>query len=241
MPHKPLAILLDIEGTTSSIAFVYDVMFPYAKEHTHSFLATHWSRTDVRAAIELVAKDAADASAKEWLDGYLLKDQIEVASRYLLELMSGDSKATGLKAIQGLVWESGFRSGELRSHLFPDVFPALQKWKQAGIRLGIYSSGSVVAQKLFFGHTEFGDLTPLFDCHYDTTTGGKRESASYTKIAQSWNMPPASIFFLTDVFQEWSAAREAGLQCTLVRRPGNAELPSDYSGDTIATFEELPF
>jgi len=153
--------------------------------------------------------------------------------------MDGDVKATGLKQLQGLIWRSGFESGELRAHVYDDVPPALEAWRGAGIDVRIYSSGSVAAQVLFFGHTVAGDLRPLLNGHYDTTTGSKQEPASYLQIADAFGLPPAEILFLSDVTAELAAARQAGLQTALCLRPGNAEPPADHGFATLRDFGEI--
>jgi enolase-phosphatase E1 len=140
----------------------------------------------------------------------------------VLRLMDADAKATGLKQLQGLIWKSGFESGELKAHVYEDVPPALESWTAAGKDVRIYSSGSVQAQRLFFGHTIAGDLLPRFRGHYDTTTGPKKEAESYRKIAAAFGLPLTAILFLSDIVTELDAAREAGLATALVVRPGNA-------------------
>jgi len=153
--------------------------------------------------------------------------------------MDGDVKATGLKQLQGLIWEAGFTSGELKAHVYDDVPPALSAWNQAGLDLRVYSSGSVQAQKLFFGHTIAGNLLPLFRGHYDTTTGPKKQSSSYTAIAAAFALPPQEILFLSDVPAELEAAKEAGLQTALVLRPGNAAVKPGHGHQEIGSFAEI--
>lgn len=224
------AVLLDIEGTTSAVAYVYDVMFPFARKALSDYLAEHWDDPALDGVKQQFAKDAG-------VDGY--QDWTELRAE-AVRLMDGDVKATGLKQLQGLIWEDGFRSGELRAHVFDDVPPALAAWRDAGIDLRIYSSGSVHAQKLFFGHSEAGDLLPYFTGHYDTTTGPKREAPSYAAIAEDWSVEPANVLFLSDVTEELNAARAAGLQTALVNRPGNAEpTPADPPHPAIVSFADL--
>ena len=206
-------ILLDIEGTTSSVSFVYDVMFPFVRRELDRCLAAHWGQPPLAAACRQVARDASQDSRGDdrgWVRGEVLR------------LMDGDVKATGLKQLQGLIWEDGFHSGELKAHLYDDVPPALREWHGRGISLRIYSSGSIQAQKLFFGHTIAGNLLPLLSGHYDTTTGPKKEASSYRTIAADFGLAPAEILFLSDVAAELDAARAAGIQTALVRREGNA-------------------
>jgi len=230
-------ILLDIEGTVSPLAFVHEVMFPYARTRLVSHLAAHWNEPAVQAAVEQMASDAGHASFAQWCSAALQPDAF--AADEARKLMDADVKATGLKMLQGLIWEQGFRDGALRSTLFDDVPAALQAWHAAGIDLRIYSSGSVHAQKLFFAHTEAGDLTPLFSGYYDTTIGSKREAASYTTIAADCQTTAESILFISDVVAELDAAHQAGLQTMLAIRPGNV-LPSKHDHRIIRSFRDIP-
>ncbi|MGL5097713.1 MAG: acireductone synthase, partial [Planctomycetia bacterium] len=172
------AILVDVEGTTSSIQFVVDVLFPYARRTAGEYLAARWSDADVQRAVELIARDAGADSLDAWLHGVSPEERSARVEAEVLRLMDGDVKATGLKELQGVLWRAGYENGELKSHVYPDVPPALARWKDAGLEVRIYSSGSVAAQKLFFRYTELGDLLPFFNGHYDTTTGPKREADS---------------------------------------------------------------
>jgi enolase-phosphatase E1 len=188
---KPAAVITDIEGTTSPIAFVHAVLFPYARAHMAAFVATGHA---------------------------LLADVPEPRLETLLGWMDRDEKVTVLKAIQGVLWAEGYRSGALKSEIYDDVPPALRRWARAGLRLFVYSSGSVPAQKLLFGHSAQGDLTPLFQAYFDTTTGPKREVTSYATIARGIGLPGSEILFLSDIEAELDAAQAAGLQtCQLVR------------------------
>jgi enolase-phosphatase E1 len=153
--------------------------------------------------------------------------------------MDRDSKTTGLKALQGVVWESGFRSGALQAEVFADMVDALKRWRQAGVDLRIYSSGSILAQQLFFGHSTEGDLTSLFSKHYDTTSGSKKEAESYLTIAKDIGLPPEQIVFFTDVYAEIQAASQAGMQVVACLRPNNVPLPSDYAGLMIESFDSI--
>ncbi len=235
------AILLDIEGTTSSIRFVYDEMFPFVRRELAGFLYTHWESAAVRAACDVLAMDAGHTSLATWRGDADDTAARQLISREVTRLMDGDIKATGLKQLQGLIWRSGFASGELRAHVYDDVPPALNAWHQAGIDLRIYSSGSIAAQRLFFGHTIVGDLLPLLKGHYDTTTGPKKEPTSYTVIASAFCLEPAEILFLSDVIGETAAARQAGMQTALCLRPGNAEPPSGHDFATLREFGEIRY
>lgn len=202
------AIVTDIEGTTSSIDFVKDVLFPYAREKLPAFVETHADRPEVQHWLHEAAREAGLVSASR-------QEIIDLLIRWIDE----DRKATPLKALQGLIWEDGYASGEFKGHVYPEVAENLQKWKRQGIHLYVYSSGSVAAQKLLFGNSEAGDLTPLFSGYFDTEVGGKREVDSYRRIAESIGIPPGQILFLSDIVQELDAAAAAGLQTTQLVRP----------------------
>jgi enolase-phosphatase E1 len=227
-------VLLDIEGTTSSVAFVFDVMFPFAQRELRRYVAEHWGDSTLRDVCEQFAHDAEAPSFAEWTKGAEPQAALVAEAE---RLMAADVKATGLKQLQGLIWEAGFHRGELTAHVYADVPPALAAWRQAGLDLRIYSSGSVHAQRLFFGHTIAGDLTPYFTGHYDTTTGPKREAASYLRIASDWGLPPHEILFLSDIAAELDAARAASLQTALVVRDSPAH--GDEQHPTLTSFEEL--
>jgi enolase-phosphatase E1 len=239
------AVLLDIEGTTSSIAFVYDVMFPYVRRNIDDFLTRHILRADVMASIHQMAVDAGYPDARLWrLDQMAGSSQVdrpphEFVGEQVKALMDRDSKSTGLKSLQGLIWQAGFESGELQSHLFSDVVPALEDWHRRGIAIGIYSSGSIVAQKLFFGHTPHGDLNRYFIRNYDTTIGPKRVMESYQRIAADFGFAPNDILFLSDIAAELDAATNASFQTLVVVRPGNAALPESDARARIESFEQL--
>jgi len=239
-------ILLDIEGTTSSVSFVYDVMFPYVRKHLTFEVFANWLEPEYIEAFDAIAKDAGHASLDAWLKTQsLTRDKplraAEVVCQEVTRLMDADVKATGLKQLQGLIWKNGFESGELQAHVYDDVPPALETWNAADKDVRIYSSGSVQAQHLFFGHTIAGNLLSKFRGHYDTTIGGKKESASYQKIAAEYRLPANDILFLSDIVAELDAARSAGLQTALVVRPGNA--PNQQSTgaphSTLENFAQL--
>ena len=230
------SILLDVEGTTSSISFVYDVMFPYVREHLQEYLDNHWTDDAVQNCVVLLRTDIEAGS--DWPagdDG----QQREAVAAAVIDLMDRDIKATGLKQIQGLIWKNGFESGAMVAHLFDDVAQAMRDWESAGLDLRIYSSGSIAAQKLFFGHSVAGNLLPLISGHYDTTTGGKKEKSSYEIIAGEIGMAAVEVLFISDVAEELIAAEQAGMQTLLSVRPGNK--PVDNKGDftSIASFAEV--
>ncbi len=217
------AILTDIEGTTSSIAFVKDVLFPYAARHLSEFVRSHAGEPEVRAQLAAVGE----------ICGETLEDAQVV--EVLLQWIKDDRKLTPLKALQGMIWEAGYRNGDLYGHVYADAERKLREWRGLGISLYVYSSGSVHAQKLLFGHTEFGDLTPLFSGYFDTHVGAKQEPESYRKIAGQIGLPPESILFLSDMAGELDAAAAAGMKtCQLLReglepKPGHASA-GDFDG-----------
>jgi enolase-phosphatase E1 len=232
-------ILLDIEGTTSSISFVHDQMFPFARRELDEYLSAHWEDVELRETCRVIAADAGFGDFDRWcgeLDATAAREKVR---REVLRLMDGDVKATGLKRLQGLIWRAGFESGELRAHVYPDVPDALRSWRQAERDVRIYSSGSVQAQKLFFGHTEAGDLTSLFRGHYDTTIGGKKESASYRAIAREFGLTASEILFVSDVTEELDAAGEAGMCTALCVRPQNATVDTAHAHAEIRDFAEI--
>jgi enolase-phosphatase E1 len=200
-------ILTDIEGTTSSISFVKDVLFPYARERLPAFIATHADDAEVQHWLHEAAKEA----------GLVAATQQEIID-LLVASIDGDRKSTALKALQGMIWKSGYEDGEYRAHIYPEVPAQLRAWRAAGKQIYVYSSGSVPAQELLFGHTEAGDLTPLFAGYFDTETGPKRDAASYRRIAEAIGVPAGDILFLSDVAEELDAARAAGMRTTLLAR-----------------------
>lgn len=223
---KVSGILLDIEGTTSSISFVYDKMFPFVRESLEEFLESNWDDSAVQECVPLLGADVdRELSTKEDVAGAVV------------ELMDADVKATGLKKLQGLIWKDGFHSGQLVAHVYEDVPAAIKSWVAAGIDVRIYSSGSVQAQHLFFGHTVAGSLLEQFKGHYDTTTGNKKESSSYEKIAAEFGLPAEEILFVSDVDAELVAAKAAGMQTALSIRPGNK--PMEWDGLSIEDFTQL--
>jgi enolase-phosphatase E1 len=228
---KPRAILTDIEGTTSSISFVKDVLFPYAREQLPAFVREHGDEPDVRRWLDAAAVDAGGVCTDDTL----------------IEMLQGwidtDYKHTALKALQGMIWVAGYESGDFAAHIYPDAAEALRAWHEQGHALFVFSSGSVPAQKLLFGHTTAGDLTPLFSGYFDTEIGGKREAESYRRILQAIDRPAAHVIFLSDVVQELDAARDAGLDTVLLDRP--QDYPQPREGDAthghrrVATFDQI--
>lgn len=192
------AIVTDIEGTTSSLSFVKDVLFPYARAHLADFVRQHGRESEIKALL-----DDARQIAGQALDTEQLIDQFT-------DWIDRDQKVTPLKSLQGLIWQDGYRQGAFKGHVYPDAAERLKDWHAQGYTLYVYSSGSVYAQKLLFGHTEYGDLTPLFSGYFDTHIGGKQEVTSYQVIARQLHLPAADILFLSDIEAELNAARAAG-------------------------------
>lgn len=205
------AIVTDIEGTTSSIDFVHKTLFPYAKQHLRRYLQTHTDDAEVTTQIAEVAK----------LEGrpLSLDETADVLERWIDE----DRKITPLKALQGLIWAQGYADGALSGHVYADTPVYLRRWHAAGKRLYIYSSGSVAAQKLIFGHSDAGDLTPLFSGYFDTRIGAKREVAAYQAILAELGLPGEAVLFLSDIGEELDAARAAGLQTWQLIRDDKAK------------------
>ena len=211
------AILTDIEGTTSSISFVKDVLFPYARRALPGFVKAHGDEPAVRKWLDAVAAE----------NGGVCRDEM------IVEVLQGwidqDRKHTALKALQGMIWANGYGNADFTAHVYPDAVPALRAWHADGLSLHVYSSGSVPAQRLFFGHSDAGDLTGLFSSWFDTEVGGKREAESYRRIAAAIGHPAGEILFLSDVVEELDAAREAGLETVLVDRI--EDYPQPRTGD----------
>ncbi|MGY4515714.1 acireductone synthase [Lysobacter sp. HA18] len=211
------AILTDIEGTTSSISFVKDVLFPYARRALPGFVREHGNEPEVRRWLDAVAVEQGGICSDDTI--------VEVLQGWIDE----DRKHTALKALQGMIWNAGYRSADFTAHLYPDAAVAVREWHDAGYPLYVYSSGSVPAQRLFFGHSDAGDLTPLFSGWFDTEVGGKREADSYRRIAESIGIAPGDILFLSDVVEELDAARDAGMQAVLIDRRN--DYPQPRTGD----------
>ena len=200
------AVLTDIEGTTSSLSFVKDVLFPYARTHLGDFVRAHAHKADIASLLDDVRSEAGRS-----LDLHGVIRQLE-------QWIDEDRKMTPLKALQGLLWECGYKKGDFRGHVYADAQARLAQWQQAGLGLYVYSSGSIHAQKLLFGYTEFGDLNSLFSGYFDTTTGAKADAESYRRITEQIGLPAEQILFLSDIEAELDAARQAGLAtCWLVR------------------------
>jgi len=224
------AILLDIEGTTTPIAFVHEVLFPYARDHAKEFLSSNADADDIT---RLRDEHAVDVSNGEQPPAQL--------TAYVEWLIARDRKSTGLKSLQGKIWRQGYVDGTLKSQVYADVAPAFARWRARGLSINIFSSGSVLAQQLLFAHTNAGDLTKFIDQYFDTNIGKKGDSASYRRIADALNLQSSEIMFISDVVTELDAAHEAGMQVLLSIRPGNAPQQRAEQYRAIHSFDERLF
>jgi enolase-phosphatase E1 len=219
------AIVTDIEGTTSSLSFVKETLFPYARDHLAAFVRNHLDNQQVKTLLQDARNEAgADLSVDEI---------IELFKQWMAE----DKKVTSLKSLQGLIWEDGYRQGAFKGHLYPDAVENLKAWKAKGLDLYIYSSGSVYAQKLLFANTEYGDLTPLFSGYFDTHIGGKKEKLSYLRIAEQLGCRPEQLLFLSDITEELDAARAAGYNTICLCR--DSQLDENAEHLQVNSFDQI--
>ncbi len=221
------AIVTDIEGTTSSILFVKDVLFPYARANLADYVRNHADDPQVKPLLEDVCKEAGSELSTEQI------------ITQLIQWLDEDKKVTPLKSLQGLIWEAGYRQGDFKGHLYADAAVNLKAWKDQGLDLYIYSSGSVYAQKLLFGHTEYGDLTPLFSGYFDTHIGGKKERQSYDNIAGQLAMPPSRLLFLSDIKEELDAAKAAGFETIWLTRDSVPDPQAEHR--QVDSFDQISF
>lgn len=221
------AIVTDIEGTTSSLSFVKDVLFPYARAHLADFVRQHQQDETVKSLL-----DDVKAMVSTDLD-------LEQMIAQLIAWIDADQKITPLKSLQGLIWDAGYRHGDFKGHIYADAAQCLQQWHQQGLKLYVYSSGSVQAQNLLFAFSEAGDLTPLFSGYFDTHIGGKREAASYQRIAEQIALDAKNILFLSDIVEELDAARQAGLDTRWLLR--DQAIPAATSHAAVADFNSIRF
>jgi len=220
------AIVTDIEGTTTSLSFVKDVLFPYSTRHLPAFVRSQAHRPEVRQLLDEARQVAGGAGDDERL--------VEV----LLKWIETDQKLAPLKGLQGLLWEEGYRQGSFQSHVYEDAARRLREWHRQGLRLYVYSSGSEHAQRLIFGYTPFGDLNPLFSGYFDTRVGGKKEARSYAAIVRELGLPADEVLFLSDVREELDAARASGVRTwCLARGEGPAVDPGPHP--VAQSFDEL--
>lgn len=223
------AVLVDIEGTTSTIAFVHDVLFPYADAQLVAFVAAHRDDPEVAGALLAAAQEAGEPAGAD--DATVLT--------HLHRWIAEDRKATSLKTLQGLIWADGYARGELRAHVYPDAAAGLRRWHDAGLQLYVYSSGSIAAQKVLFAHNNAGDLSALFSGNFDTTIGHKREERSYTSISRAMRTPPEEIVFLSDVDAELDAAAQTGMQTVRLLRAADTPAGATTKHAAVRSFDEL--
>ena len=231
------AILLDIEGTTTPIAFVHEVLFSYAREHARDFLTNNFAAEEVQADVALLREEHASDVSQD-LQPPLPTDEIDSIVAYVEWLIARDRKSTGLKSLQGKIWRQGYLDGSLKAQVFADVAPAFERWHSAGLSINIFSSGSVLAQQLLFAHTDAGDLTRFIDNYFDTNVGKKTEAESYRHIAEALKLQPTEILFISDVVAELDAASKTGLKTLLSIRPGNQPQPLT-NHPAISSLDEL--
>ena len=221
-------VLTDIEGTTSSISFVHEVLFPYAAEHMASFVRDGHAEPEISAQLDAVSEASGVA-----------RDDIEGLIQVLLDWIAEDRKETSLKALQGMLWQQGYQDGAFKGHVYADAADYLQRWHDRGLRLFVYSSGSVKAQKLIFGFSEAGDLTPFFSGYFDTRVGGKKEAASYQTILNDLGVDADTVLFLSDVEAELEAAEAAGMQTAWLVREGEAPTSQRPVAQNFADVDKL--
>jgi enolase-phosphatase E1 len=233
-------VLLDIEGTTTPVDFVYEVLFPYARDHVREFLLSNpeAARLDVeRLKEDHAAERGRNLNPPDWSEEPAGSSLTSVVA-YVHWLIDRDRKSTALKSLQGKIWELGYRTGALRSHVYPDVPSALARWRKQRKQIAIFSSGSVLAQKLLFGHTTEGDLTTFIGSYFDTESGPKTAASSYAQIAARLQVVPSEILFVSDITAELDASESAGLQTMLCVRPGCSQ-PNPSRHSVIHTFDEI--
>jgi enolase-phosphatase E1 len=227
------ALLLDIEGTTTPLAFVTSVLFPYARTGVRDFLERRGGEPDVRRDLAQL-RDEHERDRRAGEDPPVWRGDVGSTIAYVHWLMDRDRKSTGLKALQGRVWDEGFQKGALKGDVYADVPPAFERWTAQGRQIAIFSSGSVLAQKLLFAHTPLGDLTPSIRGFFDTTTGPKKDPDSYRRIVLALGRSPSEVVFLSDVAEELDAARAAGLATGLCCREGEPPAASEHP--VVVTF-----
>lgn len=219
------AVITDIEGTTTALSFVKDVLFPYAREHLTDYVHSHAEQPAVKTLLDDVCKAVG------------LELTLEQIIAQLIEWIDQDKKITPLKSLQGLIWQDGYQQGAFKGHVYPDVPLNLRAWKAQGLDLYVYSSGSVKAQKLLFAHTSYGDLTPLFSGYFDTHIGGKRELEAYVKIAQHIGLPAEQLLFLSDIKEELDAAKAAGFKTVWLNRDNSLDAHAEHR--QVSSFEQI--
>lgn len=234
------AILLDIEGTVTPISFVHDILFPYARSRVSDYLLQHFNSPDVSEDVRQLSEEhAIDLQAGRQPPPAIFEESsINSIVTYITWLMDLDRKSHGLKSLQGKIWEQGYREGSLKAPIYRDVVAAMECWHRDGIGISIFSSGSVLAQKLLFQHTDAGDLTGNINHYFDTSVGKKTDPQSYRQIAATLSQSPTFVLFISDVVAELEAASAAGMKSLLCIRPGNPEQSADQF-DRIETFAAI--
>ena len=231
-------ILLDIEGTTTPIHFVYQVLFPFARAHLKDYLRHNAASEELQRDLSMLRAEHhkdMELAPPEWDPDTQTKSVV----RYVCWLMDRDRKSTGLKSLQGKIWHQGYLNGGLKSQVFQDVPPALEYWKHKNLDVRIFSSGSALAQRLLFANTEIGDLTRFLGGYFDTNIGPKIDPGSYRQIANDFRLPAAEVVFISDMIAELDAAKRAGMQTLLCVRPGNLPQPEKHLHDVISNFSEI--
>jgi enolase-phosphatase E1 len=235
-------LLLDIEGTTTPIDFVYKTLFPYAARKVEPFLRAHFSESEITTLVrELKAQHERDDAGGQQPPGWISapdEEQLSSCVAYARWLVARDSKCTPLKTLQGKIWQQGFANGELHGEVYPDVAPAFERWRRQQRKICIYSSGSVLAQQQLFQSVTSGDLTPHIAAYFDTNTGIKTAAASYRKIAASLGLPPHDFLFISDAAKEVEAARSAEMHAVSCDRTAPASAQPN-PGQAIHTFDEI--
>lgn len=231
-------ILLDIEGTTTPIDFVHKTLFPYAKAKIGDFVLENFNK--IQSEISQLKIEYKKDFSNQIYGRDFREDSPEKITNYLHFLIDIDRKSTPLKSLQGKIWQAGYESGELESVIFEDVSRAFERWKSEGKAISVFSSGSVLAQKLIFKYSNYGDLTDFISNYFDTNIGGKREAESYRKIAAAKSFPPVENFlFISDIVAELDAARAAGMQTALSLRDGNPPIEEETTHRIIQSFDEI--
>jgi methylthioribulose 1-phosphate dehydratase/enolase-phosphatase E1 len=251
--NKYKHVVFDIEGTTTPITFVKDVLFPYSSSHVESYLEENWENPQTREiVVDLLLQRQKDSSNNTFIHPHInhinslnknnIDEYIECLVNYIQWNIIKDNKISPLKKLQGKIWQQGYSNGDLKSIIFDDVLPYFSNLKDNGINISIYSSGSKEAQQLLFKHSNQGDMRSLISCYFDTKIGNKREINSYKEICLTLGVDnPSEILFLTDIVQEAQAATEAGIDCIVSIRDGNTALPNKHNFKTVTNFKELQF
>ncbi|KAI3755776.1 hypothetical protein L1987_55582 [Smallanthus sonchifolius] len=245
----PCCVVLDIEGTTTPISFVTDVLFPYARDNVRMHLEETYDTVDTKDDIKLLRSQVEDDLEKGVVgavpvpsDDAGKEEVIAALVANVEEMIKADRKITSLKQLQGHIWRTGFEKNEIKGVVYDDVPQAFERWHTSGVKVYIYSSGSRLAQRLIFEYTNYGDLRKYLCGFFDTKVGNKRETKSYIEITESLGVDkPSEILFVTDVIQEAEAAKAAGLEVVISVRPGNGPLPENHGFNTVETFTEIPF